>query len=132
LLAIADGFYKIIPIALTALFLGLQIILARHNGSFLNVFGLMFPSIYLLFTRTYVDTLTTTLMTSLLIIFMKISKQNRIHHKALLFSIPLLLMLARESSVILPLFLIIMFLIVPEIGKKESLDCFHWMACRAG
>jgi len=124
LLAIADGFYKIIPIALTALFFGLQIILARHNGSFLNIFGLMFPSIYLLFTRTYVDTLTTTLMTSLLIIFMKISKENRIHHKALLFSIPLLLMLVRESSVTLPLFLIIMFLIVPGLGKKNLLIVF--------
>jgi len=124
LLAIADGFYKIVPIALTILFFGLQVILARQNGLSLNVFGLMFPSIYLLFSRTYVDTLTTTLMTSLLIIFMKINKENRVHHKALLFSIPLLLMLARESFVALPLFLIIIFLIVPELGKKDLLIVF--------
>jgi len=124
LLAIADGFYKIIPLALATLFFGLQIILARLNGSSLNVFGLMFPSIYLLFSRTYVDTLTTTLMTSLLIILMKINKENRIHHKALLFSIPLLLMLARESFVALPLFLIIIFLIVPKLGKKNLLIVF--------
>ena len=124
LLAIADEFYKIVPIALATLFFGLQIILARLNGSSLNVFGLMFPSIYLLFSRTYVDTLTTTLMTTLLIIFMKINKENRIHHKPLLFLIPVLLLLARESFVALPLFLIIIFLIVPELEKKNLLLVF--------
>ena len=124
LLAITDGFYRIVPIVLATLFFGLQIDLARLNGSSLNVFGLMFPSIYLLFSRTYVDTLTTTLMTSLLIIFMKINKENRIHHKPLLFSIPLLLILARESFVALPLFLIITFLFVPQLEKKNLLIVF--------
>jgi len=96
LLAIADGLYKIVPLALATLFFGLQIVLARLNGSSLNVFGLMFPSIYLLFSRTYVDTLTAILMTALLIILMKINNEGGMHNKVLLFSISLLLMLTRE------------------------------------
>jgi hypothetical protein len=72
LLAIADNSYKIVPIALTTLFFGLQIILARLSGLSLSIFGLMFPSIYLLFSRTYVDTLTMVLITALLIVLMKI------------------------------------------------------------
>ncbi len=60
-------------------------------------------------------------MTALLIILMKISDESRIHDKVLLFSIPLLLMLARESFVALPLFLIIIFLIMPKFKKKNLL-----------
>jgi len=55
---------------------------------------------------------------------MKINKENRIHHKPLLFSIPLLLILARESFVALPLFLIITFLFVPQLEKKNLLIVF--------
>jgi|GEM_PF-1428098 len=127
LLAITEDFYKIIPVVLTTLFFSLQIILARLNNSSLSIFGLMFPSIYLLFSRTYVDTLTATLMTALLIVLMKINKRNKksgIHHKTLLFFIPLLLMLTRESFVILPLFLIGVSLIMPEFKKKNLLIVF--------
>lgn len=113
-----------VPMLLTILFFSLQIILARLNGSSLSVFGLMFPSIYLLFSRTYVDTLTAVLMTALLIVLMKISKENRICHKTPLFFIPLLLMLTRESFVILPLFLVGIFLIMPEFRKKDLLIIF--------
>jgi len=55
---------------------------------------------------------------------MKINKENRIHYKPLLFSIPVLLILARESFAALPLFLIIIFLIVPELEKKNLLLVF--------
>jgi len=129
LLAIANNSYKIVPIALTTLFFGLQIILARLSGLSLSIFGLMFPSIYLLFSRTYVDTLTTVLITALLIVLMKISKEDRILHKTPLFFIPLLLMLTRESSITLPLFLIGISLVIPEFRKKNLLIIFGgWIA----
>jgi len=129
LLAIANNSYKIVPIALTTLFFGLQIILARLSGLSLSIFGLTFPSIYLLFSRTYVDTLTAVLITALLIVLMKISKEDRILHKTPLFFIPLLLMLTRESSITLPLFLVGISLVIPEFRKKNLLIIFGgWIA----
>jgi len=71
-----------------------------------------------------VGALTATLMTTLLIVLMKINKESGIHHKTLLFFIPLLLMLTRESFVILPLFLVGISLIMPEFKKKNLLIVF--------
>lgn len=130
LLALADGSYRVVPLALTLLFLALQIVLASLNKSSLSVFGLMFPPIYLLFSRTYVDTLTIALMNALLIVLMKAkARNNEMRDHALLFSIPLLLALTRESSTALPLFLIIVFLIVRELEKRSLLIAFFgWVA----
>jgi len=122
LIAVANEFYKIVPMILAFIFVVLQVILARLNGSSLSVFGLMFPPIYLLFSRTYVDTLTVTLMTALLIKLIKVNGKGL--NGILLFSIPLLLMLTRESSLVFPLFLIIISFMQPEFKSKNLLIMF--------
>ena len=119
LLSLSSEYYKLVPAILVATFIILQIFLLRLNNLSLTVFGLMFPSIYLLFSRTYVDTLTTTLLTALLIVLSRIDRPNGRYNKLLLFIISLLIVLTRESSVILPLLIIITFLIAPELRKRK-------------
>jgi len=124
LLAMSDGFYKIIPMILTGLFFIFQIILASYNGLSLSVFALMFPSIYLLFSRTYVDSLTATLSTLMLIALIKANTNSSKHYSILLFLTPMLLILTRESSSALPLLLLIIYLIKPEFRNKKLLTPF--------
>jgi hypothetical protein len=124
LLAMSDGFYKIIPMILTGLFFIFQIILASYNGLSLSVFALMFPSIYLLFSRTYVDSLTATLSTLMLIALIKANTNSSKHYSILLFLTPMLLILTRESSSALPLLLLIIYLIKPEFRNKKLLTLF--------
>ncbi len=119
LLSLSSEYYKLVPAILVATFIILQIFLLRLNNLSLTVFGLMFPSIYLLFSRTYVDTLTTTLLTALLIVLSRIDRPNGRYNKLFLFTISLLIVLTRESSVILPLLIIITFLIAPELRKRN-------------
>lgn len=119
LLALSGEYYKLVPAFLVVTFFILQFFFLRLNNLSPTVFGLMFPSIYLLFTRTYVDTLTTTLLTALLIVLSRIDRPNRKYNNLLLFIIPLLIVLTRESSVILPLLIIITFLIAPELRKRN-------------
>ena len=129
LLAISDGFYKIIPIVLTGLFFTFQIILVSYNGLSLSVFALMFPSIYLLFSRTYADSLTATLSTFMLIVLIKANANDSKRYNVLLFLTPMLLILTRESSSALPLLLLIIFLIKPEFRNKKLLTLFFgWIA----
>ena len=112
---------------LAFIFVSLQVILARLNGSSLSVFGLMFPSIYLLFSRTYVDSLTVVLMTVLLIKLIKLNEKGL--NTMMLFFIPLLLMLTRESFLIFPLFLIIILFLRLEFNYKNLLIMFFgWIA----
>jgi len=124
LLAMSDGFYKVIPMILTGLFFIFQIILASYNGLSLSVFALMFPSIYLLFSRTYVDSLTATLSTLMLIALIKANTNSSKHYSILLFLTPMLLILTRESSSALPLLLLIIYLIKPEFRNKKLLTLF--------
>jgi hypothetical protein len=124
LLAVAGTFYKVIPALLLITFITLQYYLARLNRSNLDVFGLMFPPVYLLFTRTYVDTLTATLMTALLLTLTNIARQNKPLYRIFLFVIPLLIVLARESAVALPLFLIILLMTSSELKKTNLLIAF--------
>jgi len=124
LLAMSDGFYKIIPMILTGLFFIFQIILASYNGLSLSVFALMFPSIYLLFSRTYVDSLTATLSTLMLIALLKANTNSSKHYSILLFLTPMLLILTRESSSALPLLLLIIYLTKPEFRNKKLLTPF--------
>jgi hypothetical protein len=124
LLAVAGTFYKVIPALLFITFITLQYYLARLNRSNLDVFGLMFPPVYLLFTRTYVDTLTATLMTALLLTLTNIARQNKPLHRIFLFVIPLLIVLARESAVALPLFLIILLMTSSELKNTNLLIAF--------
>jgi hypothetical protein len=124
LLAMSDGFYKVIPMILTGLFFIFQIILASYNGLSLSVFALMFPSIYLLFSRTYVDSLTATLSTLMLIALIKANTNSSKHYSILLFLTPMLLILTRESSSALPLLLLIIYLNKPEFRNKKLLTLF--------
>jgi len=132
LLATTGIFYKIIPIILFIIFLTLQYIFARLNGSNLKIFGLMFPPIYLLFSRTYVDSLTTALMSAFLITLINLLNKNKVLNRILLFLIPLLITVTRESSVILPLFLIILLMISPDLKQKLLIGFLGWaigLAC---
>jgi hypothetical protein len=128
LLALAGDFYKIIPMILTGLYFIFQIILARLNGSSLSVFALMYPPIYLLYSRTYVDTLTATLSTLILIALIKTNTKNTKQYGILLFLLPMLLVLTRESALALPLLLLIIFFIKPEFRNKKMLTpLFGWI-----
>jgi hypothetical protein len=128
LLALAGDFYKTIPMIMTGLYLTFQIILARLNGSSLSVFALMYPPVYLLYSRTYVDTLTAILSTLLLIALIKTKTKNTKQYDILLFLLPMLLVLTRESALGLPLLLLFIFLIKPEFRNKKILTpLFGWI-----
>ena len=128
LLALAGDFYKIIPMIMTGLYLTFQIILAMSKGLSLSVFALMYPPVYLLYSRTYVDTLTAILSTLMLITLIKTKTNSSKLYDILLFLLPMLLVLTRESALGLPLLLLLIFLIEPEFRNKKILTpLFGWI-----
>ncbi|MEM2731809.1 MAG: hypothetical protein QXK19_07245 [Nitrososphaerota archaeon] len=129
LLGFSGDYYKIFLIILVGLYFILQTSLTHSIGSSSTVYALMFPPIYLLFSRTYVDTLTAILSTTLLATWIKARTGNDRYYKILLFSAPLLLMLTRESSTALPFLLLIIFLMERNFKDKTLLIVFlGWAA----
>lgn len=129
LLAISNEYYKIVLIVLVGIYFILQNKLAHSIGISLNVYSLMFPPIYLLFSRTYVDSLTAILSATLLLALIRVEGKNNQHYVALLFLTPLLLMLTRESAMVLPLLLLIILLITRDLRDRKLLIVFlGWIA----
>lgn len=121
LLALSSEYYKIVLIILVGLYFILQVRLARNSGLHSSVYGLMFPPIYLLFSRTYVDGLTVILSTTLLLSLIKLEAEDDKHYQTLLFLTPLLLMLTRESSIVLPFLLFTIILVTRNFKYKNLL-----------
>ena len=129
LLGFSGEYYKIFLIILVGVYLIIQISLTHSIGLSSTVYALMFPPIYLLFSRTYVDSLTVILSTTLLTALIKAKTESDKYYKILLFSTPLLLMLTRESSVALPFLLLIIFLMERNFKDKNLLIVFlGWVA----
>ena len=124
LLAFSNEYYKIVLIILVGVYLILQNKLAHSTGLSLSVYPLMSPPIYLLFSRTYVDSLTAILSAALLLAMLRIEAKNNKHYVALLFLTPLLLMLTRESSIVLPLLLLIILIITRDFRDKKLFIVF--------
>lgn len=71
-LAISENYFKITLAILFIIFVVVQIRLVKSLGIDGGVIGLMWPPIYLLFSRTYVDALTSLLCSALLLFLIKI------------------------------------------------------------
>ncbi|MEM3014973.1 MAG: hypothetical protein QXN91_04825 [Nitrososphaerota archaeon] len=127
LLAISQQYYRIVTAVLFIIFIYLQ----HRISGYLNIngtlFGLLSPPIYLLFSRTYVDTLTALLSSLLLLVLLKDSKEGL--SKLFLFLVPVLLVLVRETSLSFPIFLLTLLFYVKSFRRKLLVLMFlGWIA----
>ncbi|MCS7146075.1 MAG: hypothetical protein NZ938_05240, partial [Aigarchaeota archaeon] len=113
ILATTRNWYWIAQATILLLFIYLQLRLTRLLSINSSVFGLMVPPVYLLFSRTYVDSLTALLSTCLLYSLVKHNSVSRLK-KALFLASPALLVLTRETALILPLLFALFALYVKE------------------
>jgi len=127
LLGFLGEHYKILLISLFLTYSLLQALLARELGMRLSAISLMFPPIYLLFSRTYVDGLTAIISTTLILAILWKDKLRRLS-KLLLFSCPLLMVLTRETAMLLPLFLATLTLFRRRVDKDLGLMAAGWLA----
>ena len=111
LLALADNYYRVMLATLLLAFLFFQIRIARGSSN-LVLPGLMFPPIYLLFSRTYVDALTALLATVLVWALSEASRRATV----IVFIASAMLVLTRETFLTIPLF--ITLLVVFRVSKK--------------
>ena len=126
LLGFFGDYYKIFLILLFLTYLFLQALLARELSIRVSVISLMLPSIYLLFSRTYVDGLTAIISTALILAILWKYKSSKFP-KLLLFLCPLLLILVRETAMLFPLFLVILLLFRRRIDKSFGLMMAGWL-----
>lgn len=118
LLAITGNYYKVILACLLIIFIFLQVHMIRDTVSRIGLVGLLWPPIYLLFSRTYVDALTALLNTALLLILFRNRNKSM---NILLLLLPLLMVLTRETAfVFLPL-LVTTLIVLHHIKGDRSL-----------
>lgn len=129
-LALLGEAYWIANMIFFVLFIYFQVMLIRSlSDSAWHLFGFLAPPIYLLFSRTYVDSLTSLLSTILLYVLVKNQIKGKRLYKFALVALPALLMLARETSLTLPAMFVLTALFVKNIGRKTILLLFSgWLA----
>ncbi len=115
LLALTDKYYKVMLIALWLTFVVLYLRIRIIRDS-LKWPGLLFPPIYLLFTRTYVDALTALFALVLLWALSETSRRSAV----ILFITSVMLVLTRETFLTLPIF--IMSLVIFRVRNKSTLS----------
>jgi len=108
--------------AILLTFIITQFLLLRLFGSEPSYIGFFFPSIYLLFSRTYVDSLNVLLFTILLIFLLRFKDKNKLN-AIFLFTMPLLIILTRESAIAFPVFVTLFLLFNKSVyySKKVAI-----------
>lgn len=128
LLAVSQQYYRIVAAFLFIIFIYLQLRMFWYLKINNLYFGLLSPPIYLLFSRTYVDTLTAVLYSILLFVLLK-DRPTGGPSKLFLFLVPALLVLVRETSFSFPIFLITLGFYIKSIRRKSlMLMFFGWIA----
>lgn len=104
LLSLTSDYYRIMLALVLISFFVLQIMVAG-GLSRLNLTGMLFPPIYLMFSRTYVDALTALLFTLLVYVILKPNQKWRF---PVLFLTTAMIVLVRETALTLPVFFMIL------------------------